>query len=97
MTVRDDLRLPIGAFTVALRSVGVPLAGRGVDGAVELRRLRDGGALTVARSAEGCIVQGLRGGAIRLGGAVHVIPPGAIALLPRDSGRRLPQSPAVPA
>jgi two-component system chemotaxis response regulator CheB len=82
---------------LAPRSVAVLLTGMGVDGAAELRRLRDRGALTIAQDAESSVVHGMPGEAIRLGAAVHVLPPESIAFLLRDCGRRPPPSSAVPA
>ena len=83
---------------LASRSVAVLLTGMGVDGAAELRLLRDRGALTVAQDAESSVVHGMPGEAIRLGAAAHVLPPESIAFLLRDCGRRpLPTVPASPA
>lgn len=70
------------------RTVAVLLTGMGVDGAAELKLLRDRGALTIAQDAESSVVHGMPGEAIRLGAAVHVLPPESIAFLLRDCGRR---------
>ena len=73
---------------LAPRTVAVLLTGMGVDGAAELKLLRDRGALTIAQDAESSVVHGMPGEAIRLGAAVHVLPPESIAFLLRDCGRR---------
>jgi two-component system chemotaxis response regulator CheB len=73
---------------LASRAVAVLLTGMGVDGAAELRLLRDGGALTIAQDAESSVVHGMPGEAIRLNAAAHVLAPESIAFLLRDCGRR---------
>ncbi|MBB6251035.1 chemotaxis-specific protein-glutamate methyltransferase CheB [Nitrospirillum iridis] len=61
------------------RAVGVLLSGMGVDGAVELRELRDAGAVTFAQDKESSIVHGMPGAAIALSGATAVLKPDEIA------------------
>ncbi|ASG22970.1 chemotaxis-specific protein-glutamate methyltransferase CheB [Nitrospirillum viridazoti] len=61
------------------RAVGVLLSGMGVDGAMELREMRDAGAVTFAQDKESSIVHGMPGAAIALGGATAVLKPGDIA------------------
>ncbi|MBN1527502.1 MAG: chemotaxis-specific protein-glutamate methyltransferase CheB [Thermoleophilaceae bacterium] len=61
------------------RAVGVLLTGMGRDGAEELKRMADQGALTVAQDEESCTVFGMPGEAIRLGAAGFVFPPRRIA------------------
>ncbi|MEE3622668.1 chemotaxis-specific protein-glutamate methyltransferase CheB [Nitrospirillum sp. BR 11752] len=61
------------------RAVGVLLSGMGVDGAVELREMRDAGAVTFAQDKESSIVHGMPGAAIALGGATAVLKPSDIA------------------
>jgi two-component system, chemotaxis family, protein-glutamate methylesterase/glutaminase len=60
-------------------AVGVVLTGMGRDGAEELRRLRDAGAITIAQDETSSVVHGMPGEAIGLGAARHVLPPEAIA------------------
>lgn len=60
-------------------AVGILLTGMGRDGAEELKLMRDSGALTIAQDKESSIVHGMPGEAIRLGAAVHVLPPAQIA------------------
>ncbi len=55
-------------------AVGVLLTGMGKDGAVELKLMRDKGAVTIAQNQETSVVHGMPGEAISLGGAVHVLP-----------------------
>ncbi|MEA1652137.1 chemotaxis-specific protein-glutamate methyltransferase CheB [Nitrospirillum sp. BR 11164] len=61
------------------RAVGVLLSGMGVDGAMELREMRDAGAVTFAQDKESSIVHGMPGAAIALGGATAVLKPDDIA------------------
>ena len=59
--------------------MGVLLSGMGKDGAEELKLLRDRGAVTIAQDKDSCVVFGMPGEAIRLGGAQYTLPPEAIA------------------
>jgi two-component system chemotaxis response regulator CheB len=61
------------------QAVGVLLSGMGKDGAQELKRMRDGGATTIAQDRETSVVHGMPGEAIALGGATHVLPAHKIA------------------
>ena len=61
------------------RAVGVLLTGMGEDGAQELKRLKDAGALTIAQDQESSVIHGMPGQAIQLGAALQVLPPEAIA------------------
>jgi two-component system chemotaxis response regulator CheB len=67
------------ARTLGPRAIGVMLTGMGRDGALELRQLRDTGALTIAQNRETSVVHGMPGEAIALGGASHVLAPADIA------------------
>jgi two-component system chemotaxis response regulator CheB len=60
-------------------AVGVLLTGMGRDGAVELKRMRDRGAITIAQDRESSVVHGMPGEAIALGGATHILPADRIA------------------
>jgi two-component system chemotaxis response regulator CheB len=73
------------------RSVGVLLSGMGKDGALELKLMKDYGAVTIAQDQESSIVHGMPGEAIRLGAATYVLPPERIAALLTnltDGGRK---------
>ena len=59
--------------------VGVLLTGMGADGAGELKLMCDRGAVTIAQDEATCVVHGMPGEAIRLGGATHVLPVDRIA------------------
>jgi two-component system, chemotaxis family, protein-glutamate methylesterase/glutaminase len=59
-------------------AVGVLLSGMGMDGAEELRDMRDQGAITFAQDKGTCVVFGMPGEAVKLGAAMHVMPPDRI-------------------
>lgn len=67
------------ASVCASSSAAVLLSGMGTDGAAELRRLRDLGAVTFAQDRESSIVWGMPGEAVRLDGAGQVLSPSLIA------------------
>jgi two-component system, chemotaxis family, protein-glutamate methylesterase/glutaminase len=67
------------AQTYGASALGVLLTGMGRDGAVELKQLRDAGAITIAQDRESSVVHGMPGAAINLGGATHVLPADKIA------------------
>jgi two-component system, chemotaxis family, protein-glutamate methylesterase/glutaminase len=60
-------------------AVGVIMTGMGDDGAPGLKEMRDVGAYTIAQDEASCVVFGMPQEAIKLGGAVKVLPLGAIA------------------
>ena len=60
-------------------AVGVLLTGMGRDGAEELRRMKDRGALTIAQDRATSVVHGMPGAAISLGAATYVLPADRIA------------------
>ena len=62
-------------------AVGVLLTGMGSDGAVELKMMRDRGAVTIAQDRQSSVVHGMPGEAIRLGAASHTGTPEEIAAL----------------
>ncbi|OQX79382.1 MAG: hypothetical protein B6D64_04950 [Bacteroidetes bacterium 4484_276] len=55
------------------------LTGMGRDGAMELKTLRDAGALTIAQDKESSLVHGMPGEAIKLNGAAYILDPDQIA------------------
>jgi two-component system, chemotaxis family, protein-glutamate methylesterase/glutaminase len=59
-------------------TAAVLLTGMGRDGAAELLELRQRGALTFAQDAQSSAVHGMPGEAIRLGAAMHIMPPDEI-------------------
>ncbi|MBI4444206.1 MAG: chemotaxis-specific protein-glutamate methyltransferase CheB [Acidobacteria bacterium] len=61
------------------KAVGVLLTGMGKDGAEELKRMREKGAVTIAQDQESSVVHGMPGEAIRLEAATYVLPPNRIA------------------
>jgi two-component system, chemotaxis family, protein-glutamate methylesterase/glutaminase len=61
------------------RAMGVLLTGMGRDGAVELKEMKDRGALTIAQDEASCIVFGMPGEAVKIGAATHILPPDEIA------------------
>lgn len=62
-------------------SMGILLTGMGSDGALELKLMRDKGALTVAQDNESCVVFGMPGEAVKLGAAKYVLEPDRIIQL----------------
>ncbi|HET8745129.1 MAG TPA: CheB methylesterase domain-containing protein, partial [Ramlibacter sp.] len=56
-------------------AIGVLLTGMGKDGAAELKRMREAGAITFAQDEASSVVHGMPGEAIRCGGAVYVMSP----------------------
>lgn len=67
------------ADSLGPRAVGVLLTGMGKDGAMELRRMRERGALTIAQDERSSVVHGMPGHAIELDAASHVLAPFQIA------------------
>jgi len=76
-------------------AVAVLLTGMGRDGAVELGLMKANGAVTIAQDMESCIVHGMPGAAIELGGATYVLPPEKIAAMLTNltNNRKLEKSP----
>jgi two-component system chemotaxis response regulator CheB len=62
-------------------AVGVLLTGMGKDGARELGRMKERGAVTVAQDEESSIIHGMPGEAISLNAATHILSPEGIATL----------------
>jgi two-component system, chemotaxis family, protein-glutamate methylesterase/glutaminase len=60
-------------------AVGILLTGMGRDGAAELKRMRDRGAITFVQDKESSVIHGMPGEAIRLGAASYVLAPERIA------------------
>jgi two-component system chemotaxis response regulator CheB len=61
------------------RAIGVLLTGMGADGALELKTMKDRGAITMAQDKESSVVHGMPGEAIKLGGVDYVLSPKEIA------------------
>jgi two-component system chemotaxis response regulator CheB len=61
------------------RAVGVLLSGMGNDGAVELKLMKNTGSVTIAQDEASCVVFGMPGEAVKLGGATYILPPVEIA------------------
>jgi two-component system chemotaxis response regulator CheB len=75
-------------------AVGVLLTGMGNDGAAELKRMKDAGAVTIVQDRDSSVVHGMPGEAIRLGGATHVwaaerIAEGLLAVVGREKPREV--------
>ena len=62
-------------------AAGVLLTGMGRDGADELKLMKDKGAVTIAQDAASSVVHGMPGEAIKLGAAIHILPPDKVAAL----------------
>lgn len=57
------------------RAAGILLTGMGKDGAAGLKLMRNAGAATFAQDAASCVVNGMPGEAVALGGAVYILTP----------------------
>jgi two-component system, chemotaxis family, protein-glutamate methylesterase/glutaminase len=78
---------------IGCNAVGVLLTGMGRDGADDLKRLRDCGALTIAQDRETSVVHGMPGAAIEIAAATHVLPADRIAgALMTELARKIPQA-----
>lgn len=62
-------------------AVGVLLTGMGKDGAMELKEMKEQGAITIVQSEESSVVYGMPHEAVRLGGAMYILHPEEIAAL----------------
>ncbi len=62
-------------------AAGVLLTGMGRDGADELKLMKDKGAVTIAQDAASSVVHGMPGEAIKLGAAIHILPPDKVAAM----------------
>jgi two-component system, chemotaxis family, protein-glutamate methylesterase/glutaminase len=60
-------------------AVGVLLTGMGKDGAAELLRMKNIGAVTIAQDEDSCAVFGMPGEAVKLNAATYILPAEAIA------------------
>ena len=67
-------------------AVGILLTGMGTDGAEALRLIRESGGVTIAQDEASSVVHGMPGEAIRLGAAIHVLPPESIGVFLRHLG-----------
>ena len=56
------------------------LTGMGKDGVLELKGMKDKGAVTVAQDKESSIIHGMPGDAIKIGAANHVLSPEEIVV-----------------
>ncbi|MBL7049547.1 MAG: chemotaxis-specific protein-glutamate methyltransferase CheB [Nitrospira sp.] len=61
--------------------VGVLLTGMGVDGAKDLKAMKDSGCITIAQDETSSVVHGMPGEAVKLDGASFVLPPDKIVTL----------------
>ncbi len=69
------------AATYGSRAVAVLMTGMGIDGAAELKQLRDLGAATVAQDRDSSVVFGMPGEAVKQAAATWILPPEEIATL----------------
>lgn len=67
------------ALAAGRNSIGVLLTGMGIDGARELKQMKDKGALTFAQNEESSVIFGMPGEAVKLDAAAYILPPEAIA------------------
>jgi len=59
-------------------AMGILLTGMGVDGALELKAMKEKGALTIVQNEESSVVFGMPGEALRIGAADHALSPETI-------------------
>ena len=59
-------------------AMGILLTGMGVDGAQELKTMKENGALTIVQNEESSVVFGMPGEALRIGAADHALSPETI-------------------
>ena len=57
---------------------GILLTGMGKDGALELARMKEKGAITIVQNKESCVVYGMPGEGVKLSGAKYVLSPEGI-------------------
>ena len=69
-------------------AVGILLTGMGKDGAMEMKMMKDNGAVTIAQDRESSVVYGMPGEAVRLDGATYVLSPEEIAQTLESLARR---------
>jgi two-component system chemotaxis response regulator CheB len=60
-------------------AIAVLLSGMGKDGAAELKKLKDCGAMTIAQDEKSSVVWGMPGEAVRIGGVRKILPDSQIA------------------
>jgi two-component system chemotaxis response regulator CheB len=70
------------------KTAAVLLTGMGTDGAVELKHLRDLGAVTVVQDRKSALVYGMPGEAVRLNAAGYILSPAEIADLMIDLSQK---------
>ena len=63
------------------RAAGLLMTGMGRDGAEQLLLMRQAGALTMAQDRASSVIFGMPGEAVRLGAAMHVLPPQDMAVI----------------
>ena len=76
------------AQTFGSNALGVLLTGMGKDGAVELKDMKDKGALTIVQNEESSVVFGMPGEALRIGAADHALSPERIAEIMAQAGSK---------
>ncbi len=59
-------------------AAGILLSGMGSDGAMELKLMKDRGAVTIVQDRESAAVYGMPGAAVEMGAAAYVLSPGQI-------------------
>ncbi len=76
------------AVNVGCGAVGILLTGMGQDGAAELKKMRNSGALTIAQDRESSVVYGMPGTAENMDAADYFMAPADIAILLNNLAKR---------
>lgn len=84
----------VTAVVPAARLVAVMLTGMGADGAAAMKRLHNGGAMTIAQDEATSVVWGMPGVAVQLGAVDKVVPLGLVAATMLEQARERPESQA---
>ena len=69
-----DFLMKSAAKYVGKNAIGVILTGMGKDGAEGMREMNNAGSYTIAQNEETCVVYGMPGAAVAVGGVEKILP-----------------------